>query len=108
MNIQHTTQVANFYTNRNAWVTAEQQLDLGGLKAEATQWENADGPYESVALTARHFHAVSHTGVPNTDSNHHSVSFHNVAEVDTSDPDFIKVTMGDGSTARINIFRAAS
>ena len=104
MEINHTT-ATELYTSKTASTTAEQSLDLGKLKVEACQWENADGPYEGVTLNAQHFNATAHTGIAGA-IHTASVSIHNVTEVDMSEDDRIMVRLGDGSQVSIQIFRA--
>ncbi|NCG18646.1 MAG: hypothetical protein GWP91_06510 [Rhodobacterales bacterium] len=106
MNIQHTIETEPYISkDGRCRTTAEQRLDGSTLRAEITQWENDNGPYESASLDAPHVHCSSYAH-KNGIAHNHSISLHQVNEVKVTD-DRITVQLRDGSTVYISLFHAA-
>jgi len=110
MQIQHTEVIDDLYSRGKSKVLAEQQLHLGRLQADAIQWEQPGGAYESVSLTAPHVYVTAHLNVPGVDNGWTNASIHGVVSVrtlrsaDTYNPNKILIEMRDGSTFKLDLF----
>ena len=105
MEIKHIINTTDLYSDRRTKVVAEQALHLGQLRAEASQWEQPDGAYESVSLTAPHVSVTAHLNVPGVEHGWTTASVHGVTGVDVGDTQIV-VRLSDGSKFVLDLFHA--
>ncbi len=96
---------SELYSDGRTRVVAEQQLHLGRLRTDASQWEDAGGAHESVSLNAPHVSVTAHLNVPGVAHGWTNASIHGVTDV-TVGKERISVKLSDGSSFQLDLFHA--
>ena len=96
---------SELYRDNRTRVVADQQLQLGRLRTDALQWEDAGGVHESVSLNAPHVSVTAHLNVPGVEHGWTTASVHGVTSVDVGNTQIV-VKLEDGSKFVLDLFHA--